>query len=63
MLRYDDWYQHTWLVRKPKLVTDLGEVKRAASELDQQLKSKANEVKHMPASNLSYKGASLMPLR
>lgn len=46
VLRYDDWYQHTWLVRKPKLVTDLGEVKRAASELDQQLKTKANEVKH-----------------
>ncbi|ACA88043.1 ATP-binding protein [Shewanella woodyi] len=45
VLRYDDWYQHTWLNRKPKLQTELGKVKVATSEIDQQLKSKANEVK------------------
>lgn len=45
VLRYDDWYQHTWLKRKPKLQTDLSTVKHATSELEQQLKSKANEIK------------------
>lgn len=45
VLRYEDWYQHTWLMRKPKLQTELSTVKHASSELEQQLKSKANEVK------------------
>jgi len=45
VLRYEDWYQHTWLMRKPKLQTELSTVKHATSELEQQLKSKANEVK------------------
>jgi hypothetical protein len=45
VLRFDDWYRHTWLERKPRLQTQLGDVKRAASELEQQLKAKANEVK------------------
>ncbi|NKF49264.1 ATP-binding protein [Shewanella sp. WXL01] len=44
VLRYDDWYQHTWLQRKPTLQTQLAEVKRAALELDQQLKQKSAEV-------------------
>lgn len=46
VLRFDDWYQHTWLSRKPKLQTELSQVKIAASELEQQLTAKANEVKH-----------------
>ncbi|MCE9679344.1 ATP-binding protein [Shewanella sp. AS1] len=45
VLRFDDWYQHTWLARKPKLQTQLSQVKIAASELEQQLSAKANEVK------------------
>ncbi|MPY23655.1 ATP-binding protein [Shewanella sp. YLB-07] len=45
VLRYDDWYQHTWLKRKPKLQTDLSTVKQATLALEQQLKSKSNEVK------------------
>ncbi|NMH65940.1 ATP-binding protein [Shewanella salipaludis] len=45
VLRFDDWYQHTWRARKPKLQTQLGDVKRAVSELEQQLKAKAAEVK------------------
>lgn len=45
VLRYEDWYQHTWLMRKPKLQTELSTVKHATSDLEQQLKSKANEVK------------------
>ncbi|WOT05662.1 ATP-binding protein [Shewanella youngdeokensis] len=45
VLRYDDWYQHTWLKRKPKLQTELSTVKQAELNLEQQLKSKSNEVK------------------
>ncbi|MGI2258788.1 ATP-binding protein [Shewanella sp. GXUN23E] len=45
VLRYDDWYQHTWRMRKPKLTEQLVEIKRIAAELDAQLKSKAAEVK------------------
>ena len=45
VLRFDDWYQHTWLMRKPKLQTQLSDVKRAVSEIDQQLKAKTQEVK------------------
>ncbi|MCG9697609.1 ATP-binding protein [Shewanella sp. Isolate11] len=45
VLRFDDWYQHTWLSRKPKLQTELSKVKMAASELEQQLTSRSNEVK------------------
>ncbi|BDM63288.1 ATP-binding protein [Shewanella sp. NFH-SH190041] len=45
VLRYDDWYQHTWRVRKPKLTEQLAEVKRIATELEQQLKSRASDVK------------------
>ncbi|WP_428613782.1 ATP-binding protein [Shewanella sp.] len=46
VLRFDDWYQHTWLARKPKLQTELSKVKMAVTELSQQLTTKANEVKH-----------------
>lgn len=45
VLRYEDWYQNTWLSRKPTLQSQLAEVKRIALELDQQLKSKTQEVK------------------
>ncbi|MGS0680283.1 ATP-binding protein [Shewanella sp. 125m-7] len=45
VLRYDDWYQHTWLKRKPKLQSELSTVKHASLDLEQQLKAKANEVK------------------
>ncbi|MGS0676302.1 ATP-binding protein [Shewanella sp. 0m-4] len=45
VLRYEDWYQHTWLKRKPKLQSELSKVKHASLDLEQQLKSKANEVK------------------
>jgi hypothetical protein len=46
VLRFEDWYQHTWLIRKPKLQTQLADVKRASLEFEQQLKAKTNEVKH-----------------
>ncbi|QSX34366.1 ATP-binding protein [Shewanella avicenniae] len=46
VLRYEDWYQHVWLARKPKLVTELAKAKQAVAELDAQLKQRANEVKH-----------------
>lgn len=46
VLRFDDWYQHTWLARKPKLQTELSQVKMAVTELSQQLTTKANEIKH-----------------
>lgn len=45
VLRFDDWYQHTWLARKPKLQTELSTIKLAVTELEQQLTRKANEVK------------------
>lgn len=45
VLRYDDWYQHTWLKRKPKLQTELSTVKQASLTLEQLLKAKSNEVK------------------
>ncbi|GGY95668.1 ATP-binding protein [Shewanella fodinae] len=45
VLRYEDWYQHTWLQRKPKLVSELAKVKQALSALDQQLKNRASDVK------------------
>ncbi|WP_445945174.1 ATP-binding protein [Shewanella sp.] len=46
VLRFEDWYQHTWLSRKPKLQSQLAEVKRATLEFEQQLKAKTNEIKH-----------------
>ncbi|MGI2115371.1 ATP-binding protein [Shewanella frigidimarina] len=46
VLRFDDWYQHTWLVRKPKVQTQLTDVKRATLELEQLLKAKTVEIKH-----------------
>ncbi|HSG61072.1 MAG TPA: ATP-binding protein, partial [Pseudomonadales bacterium] len=46
VLRFDDWYQHTWLARKPKLQSLLSDVKRAASEFEQQLKAKSHEIKN-----------------
>ncbi|WP_352340375.1 ATP-binding protein, partial [Psychrobacter sp. 16-MNA-CIBAN-0192] len=39
VLRFDDWYQHTWLVRKPKVQMQLTDVKRATLELEQLLKA------------------------
>ncbi len=46
VLRFDDWYQHSWRQRKPKLQTQLAEVKTSYTQLDQQLKAKTAEVKH-----------------
>ncbi|WP_299490610.1 ATP-binding protein [uncultured Shewanella sp.] len=45
VLRFDDWYQHTWLMRKPKLQTQLSEVKKEVTHLDQALKAQAKAVK------------------
>ncbi|MCL1124284.1 ATP-binding protein [Shewanella surugensis] len=45
VLRFEDWYQHTWLKRKPKLQTQLSDVKRETASLEQQLKAKAKAVK------------------
>ncbi|WP_025820500.1 ATP-binding protein [Shewanella marina] len=45
VLRYDDWYQHTWLGRKPKLQTQLSDVKRAVTDLEKQLNGKVATVK------------------
>ncbi|MBR9728351.1 ATP-binding protein [Shewanella intestini] len=45
VLRFDDWYQHAWLSRKPKLQTQLANVKQAALSLEQQLTQKSTEVK------------------
>ncbi|WP_394129525.1 ATP-binding protein [Shewanella maritima] len=45
VLRFDDWYQHTWLQRKPTLQSQLADVKRAALDLQQQLKHKTAEIK------------------
>lgn len=45
VLRYDDWYQHSWLQRKPKLQQELGENRAEASELTQQLKAANQQYK------------------
>lgn len=45
VLRYDDWYRHSWLQRKPKLQGELGESRSRASSLDQQLKSASADYK------------------
>lgn len=45
VLRYEDWYQHTWLSRKPRLAEELAKVRRAQSELEQQLARFSSEVK------------------
>lgn len=45
VLRFEDWYQHTWLKRKPKLQTQLSDVKKETAELEQALKSQAKVVK------------------
>ncbi|MBT1444253.1 ATP-binding protein [Shewanella sp. JM162201] len=45
VLRYEDWYQHTWLSRKPRLTEELAKVRRAQSDLEQQLSRLSAEVK------------------
>ncbi len=45
VLKYDDWYQREWLARKPKLQTQLSEVKQAVSELTQKLAAESDKVK------------------
>ena len=45
VLKYDDWYQREWLRRKPKLQTQLSEVKQAINELTQKLSVESNQVK------------------
>jgi len=39
VLRYDEWYRHTWLARKPKLQAQLGDSRSLATDLEQQLGS------------------------
>lgn len=46
VLRYDDWYQHTWLARKPKLQGQLGDCRSLAAELEQQLAGATSDYKH-----------------
>ncbi|WP_341501443.1 ATP-binding protein [Gallaecimonas sp. GXIMD4217] len=38
VLRFDDWYQHNWLQRKPRLQAQNTELKALVAKLDQQLK-------------------------
>ena len=45
VIRYDDWYKFTWLARKPKLTQQLAEAKAIATKLEQQFKSRLNEMK------------------
>jgi len=39
VLRYDEWYRHSWLQRKPKQLAELGESRSCASTLEHQLKA------------------------
>ncbi|NEX22737.1 ATP-binding protein [Thiorhodococcus mannitoliphagus] len=45
VLRYDDWYQHTWLKRKPALQRALEESHRQTTLLEQQLKTSTSAFK------------------
>ncbi|GGI71228.1 ATP-binding protein [Shewanella gelidii] len=45
VLRYDDWYQHTWMQRKPKLQEKLSELKLAVGDLEQQLQAATHQMK------------------
>ncbi len=45
VLRYDDWYRHSWLQRKPKLQAELGDSRARAATLEQQLKTASAEYK------------------
>ena len=45
VLRFDDWYRHSWLQRKPKLQGELGDSRARAGDLEQQLKSASAEYK------------------
>jgi hypothetical protein len=45
VLRYDDWYQHSWLKRKPALQQSLEDSRRRAAALDQQLKAATSAFK------------------
>lgn len=45
VLRYDDWYRHSWLQRKPRLLGELGECRSRAERLEQQLRSASEEHK------------------
>ncbi len=45
VLRYDDWYRHNWLKRKPALQRALEDSRRRAAALDQQLKAATSAFK------------------
>ena len=45
VLRYEEWYRHSWLQRKPKLQDELGASRTRAGTLEQQLKSASSEYK------------------
>ncbi|MGB5733959.1 MAG: ATP-binding protein, partial [Thiohalocapsa sp.] len=45
VLRYDDWYQHSWLKRKPALQQSLEDSRRRAAALDQELKTATSAFK------------------
>ncbi|MCQ4310678.1 ATP-binding protein [Pseudomonas stutzeri] len=39
VLRYEEWYRHSWLQRKPKLQSELSQGRTCMGELEQQLKT------------------------
>lgn len=45
VLRFEEWYRHSWLQRKPKLQVELGESRSRTATLEQQLKSASAEYK------------------
>ncbi|MBK5967925.1 MULTISPECIES: ATP-binding protein [Thiorhodovibrio] len=45
VLRYDDWYQRSWLKRKPALQQALEDSRRRAAELDQELNAATSAFK------------------
>ncbi|MCL1076702.1 ATP-binding protein [Parashewanella spongiae] len=45
VLKFDDWYQREWIIRKPKLQTMLTEVKQAVAEFSQRLSTESSKVK------------------
>ena len=51
VLRFDDWYQHTWLMRKPKLQTQLSDVGARYRKIDQQLKGENSGCEELAVNN------------
>ncbi|WP_133407776.1 ATP-binding protein [Parashewanella tropica] len=45
VLKFDDWYQRDWMLRKPSLQTQLSELKQATTDLTKQLAQESNRVK------------------